>query len=121
MTTSLCLGVVYYFPQWHRPCDYKAFVLISCFYTHVKLAIILCYKRQNINFNLYVLSFCMITANLLVMCLFTQTLVLPHFCTSTISILLDTDDRSLIAYMGDVHDKEEPTIKNMSGSSNAML
>lgn len=66
-------------------------------------------------------SFRMITANLLVMCLFTQMLVLPHFCTSTISILLDTDDRSLIAYMGDVHDKEESTIKNMSVSSNAML
>lgn len=47
--------------------------------------------------------------------------VLPQLCSSKISILLDTDDRSLIAYMGDVHDKEEPTIKNMSGNSYVML
>lgn len=47
--------------------------------------------------------------------------VLPQLCSGKISILLDTDDRSLIAYMGDVHDKEEPTIKNMSENSYVML
>ena len=31
------------------------------------------------------------------------------------------DDRNLIAYVADVHDKEEATIKNMSGSSYATL
>lgn len=94
-------------------------MLISCFHTHVKPAIILHYKSQNINVNLYIP-------------LFRYDYGWParnvsHFfiylfcCTSTIPTLLDTDDRALIAYMDDVHDKEESTIKNMSGSFNAML
>lgn len=67
-------------------------------------------------------SYSVIAANLLVVCLLMQIVsVPPQLCTGNISILLDTVDRSLIAYTGDAHDKEEPTIKNMSGSSYATL
>ena len=45
---------------------------------------------------------------------------LQQLCSSKISILLDMADRALIAYMGDVHGKERPTIKNMSGNSQVM-
>lgn len=67
------------------------------------------------------LSFTMVTAKSLIKCLLVQ---MPQCCQNYVaakSILLDTDDSSLIAYMGDVHDKEEPTIKNMSGNSYIML
>lgn len=61
----------------------------------------------------------MITTNLPT--IYADVAMLTQLCTDEISILLDTDDRSLIASPDDVRDKEEPTIKNMSGSSCAML
>lgn len=51
------------------------------------------------------------------MSIYADVSVLPQLCRSEISILLDMADRSLIAYRVDMHGKEKPAIKNMSGNS----